>query len=207
MRYKKSIVLWIVSFSIVLSYHNSLNAIDKEPLVIVKDDKYGYIDHSGNVIIPLQFDYCKLFSDGLAAVMKGLKWGYINRNGKLIIPFKFDEVGVFSNSLAPAKIGKSSGFINKSGEFSIYLPFEWASGFVAANEDYLTLAPSDVAKFWTEDGEWGYVNTSGRTIWGPVTGYGPDHAPLLDWSEEEKKKSCEGVPEEIRKRIASFPEY
>ena len=62
----------------------------------------------------------------------------------------------------------------------------------------------DVARFWTEDEKFGYVNTSGKMIWGPTPEM-PDHWPLLGMSEADKKASCEGLPDNFKERVLSFP--
>src|SRR5205823_2011220 len=39
--------------------------------------KYGYIDKTGKIIIPPQFDFTDKFSEGLARVKIGNRWGFI----------------------------------------------------------------------------------------------------------------------------------
>lgn len=166
----------------------------------------GYLDLHGKVVIPLLYDEAMPFSGGLAAVEKEGKWGYIDRDGKVIIPLKFDEAGEFSSGLAPARIGQKTGFIDKSGKFSFYLPFRYAAGFLTGDEESdLFIAESDVSRFWVGDDKFGYVNTSGHVIWGPIAG-GPDHAPIFGWSEEENARSCEGIPDGMRAVAVGLPE-
>ena len=89
----------------------------------------------------------------------------------MVIPAKFDRAGQFSSGLAPAKAGGRFGFIDKSGEFVFSLAFDQASGFLTGDEESgLFIAPTDVSRFWTDDDKFGYVNTSGRVIWGPING-------------------------------------
>jgi hypothetical protein len=169
-------------------------------------EKSGYLDLAGKVAIPFVYDGVAAFSGGLAAVKKGEKWGYVNRDGDAVISPKFDHAGQFASGLAPARIGPYSGFIDKSGEFVFSLAFDQAPGFLAGDEESdLLIAPTDVSRFWTADRRFGYVNTTGRVIWGPIDG-SPDHAPLSGWSAEDKKRSCEGVPESTRSIIAGFPD-
>ena len=170
-----------------------------------RENKSGYLDLQGKVAIPFVYDDARSFSGGLAAVAKDGKWGYIDREGRPVIPLKFDEAGPFASGLAPARMSDTTGFIDKSGDFVFKLAFRYAPGFLTGDQDDLFIAESDVSRFWTKDDKFGYVNTSGRVIWGPVDG-GPDHPPLLGWSEDTKKESCEGVPESIKNRIVSFPE-
>ncbi len=51
-----------------------------------KDSLYGYIDHSGNWVIPPQFDYAHEFSGGLAEVewRQKREWGYIDKRGQVV---------------------------------------------------------------------------------------------------------------------------
>ena len=171
---------------------------------VCRDDKCGYLDLRGKVAIPLIYDIVNSFSRGLAAVEKGKKWGYIDREGHIAIPFVFDQAGDFASGLASAKIGNETGFINRLGEFAFHLAFRRASGFLTGNVDGLLVADSDVSRFLTQDGSFGYVNTAGKVVWGPTVG-SPDHAPLLGWSEEDKVRSCYGVSQTDREVIAHFP--
>ena len=56
-----------------------------------KDGKYGYIDTTGKVVIPCQYDDAWSFSEGLARVWKGEKTGFVDKNGKEVIPCEYDE--------------------------------------------------------------------------------------------------------------------
>ncbi len=48
---------------------------------VEKDGKWGYADVSGNVVIPLQFEYAGDFNDGMARVRSGDKFFFINLQG------------------------------------------------------------------------------------------------------------------------------
>lgn len=199
------------SFVLIDKLGNVLGNFDYVDLVAegrvpaARGEKRGFLDLHGRVAIPFVYDGVNAFSGGLAAVEKGEKWGYVDRDGNAVIPPKFDQAGPFGNGLAPAKQGKQSGFIDKSGKFVFSLAFDYAPGFLTGDEDSnLFVAPADVSRFWTVDGQFGYVNTSGHVIWGPTEC--PDHPPLAGWSEEDKARSCEGLPEATRKAVVSFPE-
>jgi hypothetical protein len=166
--------------------------------------KNGYLDLRGEVVIPLVYDDGRSFSDGLASVKKENKWGYVDRDGRTVIPFDFDEAGQFGNGLAPARAGTRTGFINKSGHFAFDLAFRYAPGFLTGDEESnLLVAGTDVSRFWTNENKFGYVNTSGRVIWGPADG-SPDHPTILGWSDELNVKSCEGISESTKAKIAGF---
>ena len=60
----------------------------------------GYIDKTGKVAIPLQYEDCLSFSEGLAGVKKDGKWGFIDKTGKVVIDFRFTgSVGGFVNGV------------------------------------------------------------------------------------------------------------
>ena len=155
---------------------------------------WGYLDLQGRTIIPFVYEQVRKFAQGLAAVQKGGKWGYINRDGQVVIPFQFDWAGDFGKGLAPVKRGRETDFINSAGKVVFHFPFSWSPGF-----NY-----SDPSPFGTEDKRFGYVNSSGKVIWGPTLGT-PDHAPITGWSEQGKMRSCEGISRALRERVAKFP--
>ena len=74
-----------------------------EGLALVRNGfgNYGYIDESGEVVIPCQWKWGWSFSDGLARVQDANdKWGYIDKTGKVVIPCQWKDSGSFSEGLA-----------------------------------------------------------------------------------------------------------
>lgn len=68
-------------------------------------EKYGFIDKTGKVVIPITLDGAYDFGNGLAPVYsreKG-KWGYINTKGELVIPYKYEYAYSFKNGAAIVK--------------------------------------------------------------------------------------------------------
>jgi hypothetical protein len=166
----------------------------------------GFIDLAGKIVVPLIYDDAASgFQGGITAVSKDGKWGYIDRLGNVKIPLQFDDAEPFyGGQLAAAKAGGKSGFIDRTGKFKFLLPYSQTAGFTNG----------DVAHFWTEDRRFGYVNDAGKVIWGPtpedpfeerVTLSVAGQAPPPEWSDEEKIKSCEGIPASMRTIIESFP--
>ena len=193
------------SGAILASQLEYVDMIAEGRVPVTRNQKAGYLDLAGKVAIPFLYDGVARFSEGLAAVEQGKQWGYVSRDGEWVIAAKFDEAGPFASGLAPAKLDGKSGFINRSGQFAFFLDFAAASGFLTGDEDSnLSIAPANVSAFWTADHKFGYVNTAGRVIWGPVQGT-PDHPPLFGWSPEDKASSCEGISESTKQKLATFP--
>ena len=53
--------------------------------------KFGYIDQTGKLVIPYQYEDADFFKGGVARVKKNGLWGLINSTGKLICPFYHNE--------------------------------------------------------------------------------------------------------------------
>lgn len=80
--------------------------------------KWGYIDSTGKVVIPLQFSAAHNFSEGMAAVLIDGKLGYINKEGKVVIKPQFDEAQKFEGGKARVRIIKEGyGYVDKQGNF------------------------------------------------------------------------------------------
>ena len=122
------------------------------PYAAKKDGKFGYIDRTGEMIIPPQFDRAMGFVEGLGRVGIGDKHGYIDETGKFVIPLKFDEAHAFREGLAGARIGDQFGFIDKTGAFVIQPRFDHVEHFSEGIAAVLL------------DGRWGYINQQGDYV-------------------------------------------
>lgn len=102
-----------------------------------EDDKYGFIDKGGNMIIRPQFDNVCLFTDGLAKVSIDEKCGFIDRNGNMLFEpwldaeenfFEFD-MNSFSCDLAKVSVDGKFGYIDRSGKLVIPPVYDDAQAF------------------------------------------------------------------------------
>ena len=159
--------------------------------------RVGYLNDKGEMVIPPQYQSGASFHGGLAAVESKGQWGYIDRGGKMVIPFQFAGAQEFSLGLAAVFLkGGRTAFINKSGEIVFYLDFVAASGFSSPG----------LSEFWTGDRKYGYVDTRGKIIWGPIA-TSSDHArPFDPWSKQDINQSCTGIPDEMKKRALTLPQ-
>lgn len=73
--------------------------------------KIGFVNQSGEIVIPFKFDGARNFSEGLAEACEGNprdlsgKWGYINKKGEWVIPPRFTNTRAFSEGLAIVEVG------------------------------------------------------------------------------------------------------
>ena len=68
--------------------------------VKVLQQGWGFIDKTGALVIPPQFESTLGFKEGLAPVVVDDKWGFIDRNGTFVIENQFDWVTEFSEGTA-----------------------------------------------------------------------------------------------------------
>lgn len=93
------------------------------------DDKFGFFDETGQIIIEPQFDFVFPFSEGLSAicmgckkrkedehrVVEGGKWGYIDTQGEVIIDVKFEHAKSFERGRARVMMNGQWMTIDKKG--------------------------------------------------------------------------------------------
>jgi hypothetical protein len=81
-----------------------------------KGMRWGYIDKSRTIVIPVVFHNADSFSANRAAVSRGKGWGYIDVKGKLVIPHRFDEAGPFIGGRAEVVVGVDRFHIDPAGK-------------------------------------------------------------------------------------------
>lgn len=142
--------LFAPKFKRILSYQNDHAAV-------MVDDKYGFADAKGNIVIKPEYDFVTAF-DKIIAVKKGKVWSFIDSTGKPIKAPSVDGVvhsgrGVWlSDGLGPVVKGDKVGFLNVSGQFALQPQFDWAFAFANG------YAPVFDGWFWH------YIDTSGKRV-------------------------------------------
>jgi len=134
----------------LLAHGQQLEIVRDQPLPIVKDGKFGFIDHNGNVVIMPQFLWADGFSDGFATVYVCGHTATIDRAGR-IQPYR----PPLRDGLAPWREGSKVGFVDASMHFKIPPTFDDARAFANG------LAAVKIGD------KWGYIDTKGRTVISP----------------------------------------
>jgi hypothetical protein len=89
------------------------------------DNKFGFVDKSGKVVVNPQFEYARPFNEGYAAVCQNSKWGFIDKTGKIIINPQFEGVMDFHSGKAAFHNGKQCGFVDNKGSYVINPQFDY----------------------------------------------------------------------------------
>ena len=124
-----------------------------EGLAMVRlNGKRGFIDKSGNVVIPLKYDDAGWFSEGLVWVKLGGKCGFIDKNGNVVIPFKYSEAYEFYEGLTHVYLNHKCGFIDKRG--NVVAPFKYSMAWSFSEGR----AKVDL------DGKYGFIDKNGNEV-------------------------------------------
>jgi len=144
---------------------------------VTVDEKIGFIDGTGKLVVRTPFDdYVSDFSEGLAEFMNPhalpkyplSKSGYIDTTGKIVIKEQFDQAYDFSNGRALVVLDDLTSFIDKSGKQVIKLAPDQAArsfheGLAAIHSNF---------EFW-------YIDTDGEIVIPKKTGLPKDFSEGL----------------------------
>lgn len=122
------------------------------------DEKWGFVDKTGKVVINPQFKSVSNFSDGLCGVRNDDgKWGFINKEGTITINYQFDEANDFKNGKCIVTSSNKDGVIDKEGKYIINPQF---SDMKIDGDIFLV----------NQDGKWGWCDKDGKLIINPQFG-------------------------------------
>jgi hypothetical protein len=120
--------------------------------MVMKNDKIGFTDSTGKLVIPLEYDKANGFFEGLSAVKKDGKVGFINKSNTTVIPFIFDGASAgFRQGNCVVFGNKKAWMIDKAGnqvtprKYDV-LKFEGRFGMVVLDKKF------------------GYVNLWGKEV-------------------------------------------
>ncbi len=116
------------------------------------EDKYGFINSTGDIIIPFEYDSVNYFSNGYVGVCKNGKWGIINKHNQLVISYKYDFAFAYYHTLfLVVQKGKINYITRDENDF---INFEY---------DEVDWFRSNYAKIRI-NGKYGYIDTLGNLV-------------------------------------------
>jgi hypothetical protein len=120
------------------------------------EEMLGYIDKTGKLVIPLQFDHARAFSEGLAVASRRHSKGFIEKTGKFVIEPQYGMAESFSEGLA--RVGSyvqglpQEHFIDRTGARAIRRQFRFIDDF-----------SEGLAAVWVGDQK-GYIDRTGTLV-------------------------------------------
>lgn len=142
----------------MFTYDNDMNIItaalpanNGNLLIVEQNSKYGCIDNSGQLLVPLKYKEIRhLGNDFYAARMKK-DWEIFNKNGQLI-GSGYDEVSAFSEGMIGIKKDGYWGYITEYGQLAVPYVYKEAAIF------------TDGLAAVKKDGKYGYINKEGFIV-------------------------------------------
>jgi len=101
----------------------------------IENEKWGFVDSTGKVVIQYQYEEAGSFNENLAAVKLEGKFGFINKTGITVIKPQFEEADHFINGLSLVEISNTVGLIDQRGNWIFKIDSASISG--PANNFYI----------------------------------------------------------------------
>lgn len=164
MKKETLILLWLVILPLISVASPGQHENSHELFPAAQNHKSGYIDQTGKIVIPFQFDDAGPFSEGRAPIMLRRKWGFIDQTGKIVIKPQFEEAQIFSENRAAVKFEKAGrevwGYIDVSGHVMIQPRYDEVHPFFEQR------ALVSVLEGEGEDrqAKYGYIDNHGKEI-------------------------------------------
>lgn len=79
------------------------------------EQRWGFVNSDGELIVPCQYDEVRPFSEGRAAVRVGRSWGYIDAYGRCVVPPIYDQARPFWRGVAWVKLRHDTIAIDRRG--------------------------------------------------------------------------------------------
>ena len=149
--------------------------IFREGLAVVKKRNkdltlsWGAVDVSGQVVIPVTYEYLGPSSEGLMNFKQKEKMGFLDKTNTIVIPAMYEDYSAFSEGLAAVKTATGKyGYIDKSNRMVIAAEYEDANPFfggftaVAKKKGYSLEKPGQ--KTAAVPGQWVVINKEGKII-------------------------------------------
>lgn len=162
------ISLFLVSCSRITEQKASVTQPTLYP--VKEKSRYGYMNESGQIVVPADFDYVWDFKDGMGRVRKNGKYGFVNDKGELSIPAAFAYADDFKDGFARVNT-KDTTVLDRHYD-GYDLNSDWTfidrSGVVIgqsfAKAEYIRTGLAQVKDDPSYDAAWSYATMSGGQI-------------------------------------------
>lgn len=149
-----------------LEYANRIREASQQGF-FQENNKWGYKNKQGKIIISPKFDSVDSFSEGLAAIYVDEKSGFIDKTGKMAIKPQFCGARNFKQDLAAVHLKYKNqseynnicyiwGFINKNGKIITKQGFDEVHDF---SEGLAAVRIDEIG-----NSKWGFIDKSGKMI-------------------------------------------
>lgn len=148
-----------------------------------KDNKFGYIDKNGNVIIPATYEYesssyktIPAFTNGFVRIKKDGKYGMLDKTGKVLLPFDYESIGLVqlpgNHVMAAKKEGAKTSYGMVNTQNKVLIPFEYDD--LQADSNLIVVK---------QNSKWGLFDNTGKKL------LSPEFTSLISYSKDKVLKA------------------
>lgn len=125
------------------------------------DEKKGFINKAGEIVIPQIYMNAGNFSGGLAPVQSSdtKLWGYIDSTGNTVIPMEYEAAEPFYDGVACVTKDGLIGYIDKTGNIAVEFRFRTKEGEAIDRNFH-----NGVAVAVDDNGKYGYIDKTGNFV-------------------------------------------
>ena len=128
------------------------------------DNKCGFIDTTGELVIPPIYQSASVFSGGLAAVGLDNKYGFIDTTGELVIPLRYDWVGGTHDGLTGVLLNDVGFLIDRQGnEFPVEDAQQESKNYVLPEFEHIHDFSEGLAAV-NVGSKWGFIDPTGKFV-------------------------------------------
>ena len=136
--------------------YDDIEFISENRFAVKKDDKFGFVDIYGELVVPVIYEKVKDFSEGLCSVVKDNKSGVIDTFGNVVIPFEYDRLQDCKEGMIKAKKGDKHYFINRNNNIVIEFNEDFFYRSSRFNNGFTTA--------WTKEQGEVYIDKTGKIL-------------------------------------------
>jgi len=131
--------------------YDAADAFFDDLAIVAADGKYGYVDRTGRMAIPLVYDGACPAAQGLLGVKRDGHWGFVDENRKTVVAFRYDDVAPFECGMARVCRRDLWGLIDLAGREVLPCEYEDIADY---GEDYIHVIENGSNQFYlTRSGE------------------------------------------------------
>jgi len=194
-------MMWKLIILVLLASCDGQPITSPDRFLIVDQDKTGYMDRTGKILIPAVFENGHSFAEGLAAVRKGGMYGFIDTTGVFVIPPQYDMAGDFMRGIAVVYKNGQPYFINRGNQ-------------VVLDSCYTALAFCGEGKaiVKTSSGHAGLIDIASRkliidTLYAAINHFTNGVAVVYEMQNSKKNNQRVGVIDSTGNMLVPFGRY
>lgn len=163
--------LWLEGYDYVAPrFYNGLIGVFNGTLSdygSAKDGKWGFVDTTGKLVIPQEWDSVSYnWDDGLCVVRRNEKYGAIDQQGQLVIPCRWEDLDTFMDGYTIASEGSTHHLMDTAGNIKM----STTGKYVYVKSDQW------IAAYNSFDNEGGLLDYDGNVLiprkWSDLQAYG-----------------------------------